>query len=224
LNESYLRRFTEITRYKRAPEGVVPVWSDNQTVFSQPFEYPIEQNIILPDAKNPETLFYEIHKAMNQVETDPNLGYEAGEHINVYAGQKIHLQTHFLVAAGNKFHAHIQPIPSPFNSGERKRNAQEAEEADIPLRKPAKFFAYPNPSSDIMNIGLSSEEPTFVSIELFDNYGRCIKKLVQNRGIERGTYYYELNFANEGIGQGIFYGKISTNKQSEVVKLSYIQP
>ncbi len=85
-------------------------------------------------------------------------------------------------------------------------------------------FAFPNPSTSSIKIGFTTEAASLINMELFDNLGRSIKKLLDNISVENGTYYYELNFETEKIAPGIIFCKISTNTESYMLKLIYIKP
>lgn len=70
---------------------------------------------------------------------------------------------------------------------------------------------FPNPVAEILNIELSLEKDSRVSLELFDINGIKITTILKNKNISKGIYNYQYDF--DGVADGLCYGKLVVNEK-----------
>lgn len=66
------------------------------------------------------------------------------------------------------------------------------------------FSVYPNPSNDIVNIHYTVSNPCKVVIDLYDNTGRKVKNLLNNK-LEKGNYHLIFNTADDKLTPGFYF-------------------
>ncbi len=76
---------------------------------------------------------------------------------------------------------------------------------------------YPNPFNPTTKIGFSLPVSMVVSIDIYDNSGRLIEKLINNQTLPAGEYIKE--FDGGGLASGIYYYRIQANEFAEVKKM-----
>jgi outer membrane lipoprotein-sorting protein len=82
---------------------------------------------------------------------------------------------------------------------------------------------FPNPSQGEINISLSLEQNTPVSIQLFDFSGKQLQRVIDNQILDSGINLINYSLSEGGYANGVYYIKISTgNKASfhKVVKVN----
>lgn len=202
---------------------VVPVWTGidqnngRQTAFCQPFNMDVPTDLSLC---NPVTQYYEISKAQQHISvSDFGCGYQvaSGSYLNMYANDYIKLSPGFQAETGSKFRAHIEQNVDPFNANERTGFTNQI----VKKSSNSDFFvsAFPNPFKEYVNISITTQSSSSVTMDLFDNMGRLIKRLLQNEFVTKGTTNYHLNCNDVKLNPGIYNCVISYDKGKKAVKL-----
>lgn len=75
--------------------------------------------------------------------------------------------------------------------------------------------AFPNPSTDVINVELNAQKSSTIKLQLVDVTGKLIKEI--NAGEIQGKYNTTIN--TTGISKGIYFLKISANDAVEVKKI-----
>ena len=124
----------------------------------------------------------------------------------------------FYSSLGSKFHAHIESAPDPFNSHERIKN-----DINVPAKNRELSVAlFPNPFHEYLNISVTSSYSTSVSIDLYDNMGRLVKRLLNNAIMEKGTSNLILNHHDVDLRGGVYYCIVTTANERKSVKMIFI--
>lgn len=79
---------------------------------------------------------------------------------------------------------------------------------------------YPNPFNPATNIGFSIPEESHVKLVVYDNLGREVALLVNER-LNRGNYYFQ--FSGEKLASGVYFYKLVTEKTSYMKKMVLIK-
>jgi hypothetical protein len=79
---------------------------------------------------------------------------------------------------------------------------------------------YPNPFNPSTTIQYSIIEPAFVTIKIFDIYGREVETLV-NKNLPAGRY--STTWEPRKITSGVYYYKIAAGKYNEIRKMVYLR-
>ena len=82
---------------------------------------------------------------------------------------------------------------------------------------------YPNPASNIIYISFKIHELSVVSLELYDQHGRKIYTIIDNKKMEYGKYVIPINIDEIRLQNGIYYPKISINDTSKTLKIMIIK-
>jgi hypothetical protein len=79
---------------------------------------------------------------------------------------------------------------------------------------------YPNPFNPATNIGFSVPEQSHIKLVVYDNLGREVAVLVNER-LNRGNYYFQ--FSGERLASGVYYYKLVTEKISYMKKMVLVK-
>jgi hypothetical protein len=83
---------------------------------------------------------------------------------------------------------------------------------------------YPNPFNPGTNISYSISEPSFVTIIIYDVYGREIETLVnENQPAGRFVTRWEPRANRGGLSTGVYYYKMRAGKYSEIKKMLFVK-
>ncbi len=213
---------TDYISLKMSNGWVVPVWTGIdpltglQTAITQPFAMDVPAIVSLCGTGTP---FYETIKAQNSVSLSTSAcGYNIplGSYINTYAADHIKFSDGFHASAGSKFHAHIEATPDPFNS--HQRNNTKEIKAEI-IKSDLNINLFPNPFQGRIEIKLTSDFDTHITLEIYDNTGRLVKQLLRNTAMNKGTSVFILNRAEVAITGGVYNCVVTTSTVRKSAKL-----
>ncbi len=225
-NPTFVQSKTDYISLKMNNGFVVPVWSgiehinsvtSRQTAICQPFTMDIPISISLCNLVTP---YYEIIKAQTTISlSDLGCGYEipSGSYINMYASNYIKMSEGFHASEGSKFHAHIESVIDPFHANERKANEKDF----VKPQNEESFYvlSYPNPFHDYVNINIISQNSTYISLDLYDNFGQLVKRLLNNIALEKGTSLYQISQEQLALKDGIYFCVATTSESKKTIKL-----
>lgn len=83
------------------------------------------------------------------------------------------------------------------------------------------IYLSPNPSSDRIVVHFKNTEPISANLELIDNQGRILQKLVKHLSVDAGENQYEFDLADD-IPPGIVYVKLNTGSTEQIYPLMII--
>ncbi|MBZ0204317.1 MAG: T9SS type A sorting domain-containing protein [Ignavibacteria bacterium] len=79
---------------------------------------------------------------------------------------------------------------------------------------------YPNPFNPATNIGFSVPEQSHIKLVVYDNLGREVATLVNER-LNRGNYYFQ--FSGEKLASGVYFYKLVTENTSYMKKMVLVK-
>lgn len=85
------------------------------------------------------------------------------------------------------------------------------------IGKSIDIIIYPNPTKDIINIGLNLSVENNLSIYIVNSFGQTVITLKNNISLEGGVYKFSFNSMN--LGKGFYFIKFQTNNETIVKKL-----
>ncbi|MEZ4698679.1 MAG: T9SS type A sorting domain-containing protein, partial [Rhodothermales bacterium] len=88
----------------------------------------------------------------------------------------------------------------------RERTAVGVDD-EQPIQPAASVDVYPNPFSEQATIRLSTEQPDYVRVEVFDLLGRVVARLADGP-VTAGTH--ELGFDGADLAAGVYFIRIET--------------
>lgn len=135
--------------------------------------------------------------------------------VEFIAGQNIELKAGFHAEAGCDFFAHIALCNMGQSLLPDKPLSEAKINAEIPTNTTVDFSVYPNPFSTKSSISINVSESTAVSVGLYNQEGRLIRRLLSNEYLESGNYQLGLN--GEKLVEGMYYIALIT-KSSQLVK------
>ncbi len=128
---------------------------------------------------------------------------ENGADVTLTAGESIVLKPGFHAEAGSNFHAYIAPCENKNKSITKLSNVKsdisktEKNTSDYIHQNFAKIFPNPFQQDFTIEYTINTAEP--VEIEIFNIYGSCIHKHIENYKTA-GTYQYSYNTSNNKTG------------------------
>jgi endonuclease/exonuclease/phosphatase family metal-dependent hydrolase len=82
------------------------------------------------------------------------------------------------------------------------------------------FAAYPNPFNCATSLSFCIEQPSNVSLEIFDILGRKVATL-QRGWLEKG--HYRMDFSGDGASSGIYFARLQYSSNSQTIKLTLLK-
>ena len=83
---------------------------------------------------------------------------------------------------------------------------------------PIQYSVYPNPYSEFISIRLYVDEPSDVSIEIFDQNGKLVKGLEKANAFQ-GELLHRFSAKNLGLGTGIYFVRFIVNGKAKSIKI-----
>lgn len=78
---------------------------------------------------------------------------------------------------------------------------------------------YPNPARHLSFYSFKLREKAVITLELYDSYGRIVKKIISNEELVPGKYIKEMNLAQEHLLPGLYFYVLSNNDNRSSKKL-----
>jgi hypothetical protein len=78
---------------------------------------------------------------------------------------------------------------------------------------------YPNPANHLSFYSFKLKEKAVISLELYDSYGRMVKKIINNQELAPGKYIKEMNLEQEQLFPGLYFYVLSNNDDHRSRKL-----
>jgi hypothetical protein len=176
-------------------------------------------------------------QAKQKIITTDSITIFQGADYEFVAGEKIVLGPGFHAQAGSYFKASISPpasmqvknidneqklidklkaieIPQKMNFDIHKYTG---EALPSPSMQESDIFVSPNPFSDFLSIAFHCNEPSFVSIYLYDITGRIVKNLSNSVNYTSGNH--KLNFDVSDLQKGIYLLQFISNRNKYAYKL-----
>jgi hypothetical protein len=146
---------------------------------------------------------------------------ETNADVTFVANDEITLSDGFTASAGSEFDARISPVTIPPCSAHRPANThttldymQKASEA---LQQLSSASISPNPTNQNTEIKFSVNSLKYLSLKIFDAYGREVKTIIDNIEFKTGSYTY--NFDTSILNPGVYYCKLFSGEEEETMKL-----
>lgn len=131
------------------------------------------------------------------------------------AGQCIELKPGFHAELGSEFLAHIELCEPSQSLLPDEPLAKVNLDPTVPSTSNIDFSVYPNPFSIKSKISINLTEATAVSVGVYNQEGRLIRRLLVNQYLESGNYQLGLN--GEKLVDGLYYITLIT-KHTQLVK------
>lgn len=147
---------------------------------------------------------------------------------NFTAGTSVTLSSGFHAKAGSSFSAKIETCtPASLNEEELAALSRinDIEQGDIlaatnPLETVANLLVAPNPTRDITNLSFDLQEPTTISIHVYNSGGQLIENLANQSNLDKGHHDFLFNGTYQKAG--LYYLILRTDKEVLTKKMMVI--
>lgn len=90
---------------------------------------------------------------------------------------------------------------------------------DEPLAEIDEVVNYPNPTNNTSYVSFKLHETSTINLSLFDQQGRIIAEIINNKQMEYGKYIIPINTSELNIKDGIYFAKLLINRTSKTFKI-----
>ncbi len=146
---------------------------------------------------------------------------EPNADVTFVANTEITLADGFTALAGSEFDARIEAvvIPScpPHRPASPHTTLDYAEKAKEALKMFSNASISPNPANQNTEIKFSVNSSKHLSLKVYDAYGREMKTIIDNVEFKTGSYSF--SFDSSVLNPGVYYCKLFSDDEEEIIKL-----
>lgn len=187
-----------------------------QTNLSRNFPYTFNSTFLGIGRQNHHPAYIPSYKEMNVTST-----LSADAYVTLRSGESVNLLPGFFAAAGSNLSIYSQPFHCMSEIDFQRQNSPQSSGSNIveveSENKLVSLKAYPNPCRNKLTVSINYNAIQNSKIALFDVLERQVLSVQENKTINIGEFFFELDLSS--LPSGVYFLKATSESMNESVKI-----